>query len=116
MSSIARPVNSHQHYHAHLYYNSQTQPMALQILQTVADELGLKVGSRHEKLVGPHPQWSCQISFNSSDFDQLIPWLEAHRSGLTVLVHPLTDNDLRDHTELATWLGEPADLALDLFR
>ena len=33
-------------------------------------------------------------------------------SGLTVLVHPLTDDDLADHTTLAHWIGSP--LPLDL--
>ena len=32
-------------------------------------------------------------------------------SGLRALVHPLTDDDLADHTTLATWIGEP--IALD---
>jgi DOPA 4,5-dioxygenase len=26
------------------------------------------------------------------------------------LVHPLTDDDLADHTTLAHWIGEPLDL------
>ena len=40
----------------------------------------------------------------------ILPIIEA--SGLTALVHPLTDDDLADHTTLAHWIGEP--LALDL--
>ena len=34
-------------------------------------------------------------------------------SGLTALVHPLTDDDLADHTTLGKWLGG-APLPLDL--
>jgi aromatic ring-cleaving dioxygenase len=33
-------------------------------------------------------------------------------SGLRALVHPLTDDDLADHTSLAQWIGEPLDLDL----
>jgi DOPA 4,5-dioxygenase len=33
-------------------------------------------------------------------------------TGLGALVHPLTEDDLADHTSLATWIGEP--LVLDL--
>ena len=29
----------------------------------------MNVGRVHEKLVGPHPQWSCQLSFLAADFD-----------------------------------------------
>jgi DOPA 4,5-dioxygenase len=31
-------------------------------------------------------------------------------SGLRALVHPLTDDDLADHTNLAQWIGEPLEL------
>ena len=30
--------------------------------------------------------------------------------GLRALVHPLTDDDLADHTTLAHWIGEPVEL------
>ncbi len=33
-------------------------------------------------------------------------------SGLTALVHPLTDDDLADHTSLAQWIGTPLELDL----
>ena len=35
-------------------------------------------------------------------------------SGLRALVHPLTDDDLADHTRLAHWIGEPVDLDLSM--
>ena len=41
----------------------------------------------------------------------MIATLEA--SGLRALVHPLTDDDLADHTNLAHWIGEPVELDLD---
>ena len=31
-------------------------------------------------------------------------------SSLRALVHPLTDDDLADHTNLAFWIGEPVEL------
>ena len=33
-------------------------------------------------------------------------------SGFTALVHPLTDDDLADHTRLAHWIGTPLELDL----
>jgi DOPA 4,5-dioxygenase len=73
------------------------------------------MGRVHQKLVGPHPHWSCQLSFDSTQFDKLIPWLEQNRGGLTVLVHGVTGNDLEDHTTNASWLGAPAKLNLEVF-
>lgn len=116
MSVANFPVNLFEHYHAHLYYDQQSWPMAEDLLRYIEQEMRYKVGRRHHKLVGPHPMWSCQISFNKGSFDQLIDWLGSNRQGLSVLVHPVTDNDLKDHTELASWLGEPLNLNLGLFR
>ena len=31
-------------------------------------------------------------------------------TGLRALVHPLTEDDLADHTSLAHWIGEPVEL------
>jgi DOPA 4,5-dioxygenase len=33
-------------------------------------------------------------------------------SSLRGLIHPLTDDDLADHTTLAQWIGEPLELDL----
>jgi DOPA 4,5-dioxygenase len=35
---------------------------------------------------------------------------------LNVLVHPQTGDSLKDHTDHATWLGEPATLKVEMFR
>jgi len=36
-----------------------------------------------------------------------------NREGLNILVHPLTDDMLDDHTVYALWLGTPITLKLD---
>jgi DOPA 4,5-dioxygenase len=45
-----------------------------------------------------------------ANLQRVLPILKT--SGFTVLVHPLTDDDLADHTTLAHWIGSP--LSLDL--
>jgi len=35
--------------------------------------------------------------------------------GLSVLVHPLTGDPLPEHSDFASWLGEPIALRLDVF-
>ena len=101
-----RPENVFPEYHAHVYFDAQTVERARAPCQQAGALFGVKVGRVHEKLVGPHPRWSCQLSFERSQFDRLIPWLEAQRQGMTVFVHGLTGEDLKDHTTHATWLGE----------
>jgi aromatic ring-cleaving dioxygenase len=39
-----------------------------------------------------------------------VPYLMVHRDGLDVLVHPLTENAVEDHTDFAMWLGQPVEL------
>ena len=36
-----------------------------------------------------------------------------NRQGLNILIHPLTDDEVEDHTEHAAWLGAPVGLLTD---
>lgn len=110
-----RPVNHHNRYHAHVYFDETSVERASTLCAEAGKRFGVKVGRVHQKLVGPHPRWSCQLAFDRAQFDRLIPWLESNRDGLTILVHALTGNDLADHTEHATWLGDAVPLALSVF-
>ena len=112
---IKRPENLHEKYHAHVYFDAKTVDQARALCREAAEKFGVTMGRVHEKLVGPHPHWSCQLSFDSKQFDGLIPWLDAHRDGLDILVHAQTGHSLEDHTTHASWLGKPAVLNLTHF-
>lgn len=114
-SNYRPPVNQHKAYHAHVYFDATTAEQARALCDTIKETFDLPVGRFHEKLVGPHPRWSCQIIFGRRDFDTFIPWLEANRNGLTIFVHGQTGDDLKDHTDYAYWLGESLDLHLEIF-
>lgn len=73
------------------------------------------MGRFHCKPVGPHPCWSCQLAFNSDRFAELVAWLSLNRNGLNILLHPLTGDDLQDHTAHAGWLGMSQALNLAAF-
>ena len=111
-----RPENLHARYHAHVYFNESTTERARELCEVAARKFGVAMGRVHQKLVGPHPHWSCQLAFDSAQFDALVPWLDEHRGGLTVLIHADTGHNLEDHTTHASWLGEPAELDLSHFR
>ena len=110
------PANVHRAYHAHLYFGPETVNHARAVATQAGELFKLQVGRVHEKPVGPHPQWSCQLAFDSEEFDRLIPWLDVHRDGLDILVHGLTGDDLADHTRHAFWLGKEWPLNLSIFR
>lgn len=110
------PKNLFSDYHAHVYFDEQTVDQAASICEQAGTLFGIQVGRVHRKLVGPHPRWSCQLGFTQSEFDRLIPWLDEHRQGLTVLVHGVTGHGLTDHTTNASWLGAEIPLNLSALR
>ena len=110
------PVNIHKVYHAHVYFDQATLAFATELCEQAGMQFGLKVGRVHQQNVGPHTRWSCQILFTSRDFDAFIPWLDANRGDLSVLVHGVTGDDIQDHTDYAYWLGEAVEINLEGLR
>jgi len=101
-------------YHAHGYFDAVTLPQAQALCANATALFEVEMGGVHQKPVGPHPCWSCQLAFSPEIFLELVPWLALHRDGLTILIHPQTGDDLRDHRDYAMWMGkvEPLDLTL----
>jgi aromatic ring-cleaving dioxygenase len=104
-------------YHAHVYYDPQkTRGRAEHLRERVAAEFPrAKLGRWHDELVGPHSQSMYQIAFPSGMLASFLPWLMLNRDGLTILLHPETGNEYRDHTAHAAWLGAALPLRLDVF-
>jgi aromatic ring-cleaving dioxygenase len=104
-------------YHAHVYYDPPTtRDRAAALRDRVAVQFPTaRLGRWHDELVGPHPQSMYQIAFPSRLLAAFLPWLMLNRDGLTILLHPETGNDLRDHTAHAAWLGALLPLRLDAF-
>ena len=109
------PQNHYDAYHAHVYFDQNTVGTARRLIEAAGAQFAVEVGRVHEKLVGPHPRWSCQLAFSHREFDALIPWLAKSRQELTVFIHGLTGDDLADHTEHTAWLGDPIPLNLTVF-
>lgn len=103
-------------YHAHVYFDEATNEQAVALCEEAGKQFQVTVGRMHHKAIGPHPCWSCQLAFERSQYSDLLSWLALNRMGLTILIHPLTGNALKDHTEHAAWMGEPKALNLDTLR
>ncbi len=113
---IQRPTNQYEKYHAHVYFDEKTVELASSICQQAGEKFAIVVGRVHQKPVGPHPCWSCQLSFDRNQFTEVIDWLEDHRQDLNILIHGLTGDDLADHTTHASWLGDSVPLKLAMFQ
>lgn len=96
-------------YHAHIYYADDERRVAMALREQFArSPYALFVGRMTARGVGPHPIPQFEVHFLEEARPDVIAAIEA--SGLRALVHPLTDDDLADHTTLAHWIGEPLEL------
>jgi len=103
-------------YHAHVYFDAGTVDKARALCEAAREGFGVVMGRVHEKNVGPHPRWSCQLAFGPEKFAEVVPWLALNRAGLTVFLHPETGEPIADHTEHALWMGEMLALDVDALR
>jgi len=96
-------------YHAHIYYDPAERPAAATLRDAFgADPAILFVGAMTDGAAGPHPIAQYEVHFLARHRAAVVEAIEA--TGLRALVHPLTDDDLADHTRLAHWIGEPIEL------
>jgi DOPA 4,5-dioxygenase len=100
-------------YHAHVYYSAETRPVAERLARRLNEAFDVEIGAFSGERVGPHPIPQFQMIFTTVQFDTVVPWLMLNRDGLDILVHPLTDDMVDDHTVYAMWLGTPVALVLD---
>jgi aromatic ring-cleaving dioxygenase len=102
-----------QPYHAHIYYEPRERAAALRCQQQLAgSKVVLFVGELRDEPVGPHPKAQFEAHFREDALPQIVSLIKESR--LTALVHPLTDDDLADHTTLGEWIGEPLPLDLSV--
>ncbi|MCZ4282916.1 DOPA 4,5-dioxygenase family protein [Kiloniella laminariae] len=102
-------------FHLHVYYDATTIEQAKQLCLAAATRFGLRMGFMHEKPVGPHPRWSCQLSVPPEKFGAVVTWFSLNRKGLTLFIHPDSGRALQDHRDHAIWMGEMLELDLSIF-
>jgi aromatic ring-cleaving dioxygenase len=103
-------------FHAHVYFDAATRPTATRIHDALARHLGVRVGTLHEGPVGPHAKAMFQVTITPEQFAMVVPWLMVSRSGLSVFVHPTTDDIVADHAASSLWMGESLSIDVELLR
>ena len=64
-----------ENFHAHIYYENNTFEKAKILVDQAYRKEGVIVGKMHEKPVGPHPTWSCQLLFSKDQLANMMIWL-----------------------------------------
>jgi DOPA 4,5-dioxygenase len=103
-------------YHAHVYYDAATRPQAEELRDRIASKFPIELGRFSDEPIGPHPISQFAVIMKTEQFQEVIPWLMFNRGGLDVLIHPLTDNSVHDHSIYAVWLGNPVPMKLEILR
>lgn len=68
------------------------------------------------KVIGPHATqfWEADV-LRPEVFIKVLSWFQLNHGNLSVLIHPQTGDDVKDHTSSALWLGEKLPLLLNVF-
>ena len=103
-------------FHAHVYYDAATRDAAGRVREGLAGKFSAELGRWHDRPIGPHPKPMYQVAFAPSQFDPIVPWLMLNREGLSVLVHPITGDDVADHATNPLWLGDKVPIDIEFLR
>lgn len=99
-------------YHVHIYFEKGDENLARFTADKLAEFLsGDAAGPFKIGRVGPHPLPNYEVNIPRDRFGEALQWLHTNGGGLSILVHPETDNVIQDHTVGAIWLG--GQLTLD---
>src|SRR5260370_37528105 len=115
-SAGERGMSDTRGYHAPVYYNPETKPVAARLRETIIEKFKVEPGGFSDEPRGPHPISQFAVIFETPEFQQIVPWLMLNRDGLDVLVHPLTESSYDDHTANAMWLGTPVPLKTEILQ
>ena len=100
-------------WHAHIYFGDEDRGEATALRERFRNDACIRfVGQMIDGPIGPHPIPQYEIHFLEPARASVVALIEA--SGLRALVHPLTADDLADHTTLGQWIGEPLELDLSV--
>lgn len=105
-------------YHIHFYCQLGQISLAQQIREKLLSELTVinGAGPVRTRPVGPHPLPMFEAWFAPEGFEEVRQWAIQNRQGLSVMIHPITGDDYRDHAEGAQWLGEELPLNLEILK
>ncbi|KAK4060790.1 uncharacterized protein Triagg1_10633 [Trichoderma aggressivum f. europaeum] len=108
------------HFHIYFLLQSPTETAAALALRDAVLKLrrdgafvAVPLHRVNKEPIGPHPAGSYEIWVPDTSFSEVFFYLATNRGNLSILVHPLTSQQRRDHESRNAWLGTPWPIYLD---
>ena len=100
-----RPYTAIKSYHAHFYFDEDTYEKAALVRKWVIERFPVELGNWNLQPRGPHVTPSFYFGFTNDLLPIVVPWLQLNSLGLTILLHPNTDDPRPDHLYYTLWVN-----------
>jgi len=100
-----RPYTAIRSYHAHIYFDEDSYAKAARIRKWVIERFPVELGNWNLEPRGPHVTPSFYFGFTNDLLPVVVPWLQLNSLGLTILIHPNTDDPRADHLYYTLWVN-----------
>ncbi len=92
-------------YHAHFYFDQDNFEKAALIRRWAGERFPVELGDWNLTPRGPHTTPSFYFGFTNDLLTVIVPWVQLNNLGLTVLLHPNTDDPRADHLYYTLWVN-----------
>jgi DOPA 4,5-dioxygenase len=92
-------------YHAHIYFDEDSYAKAALLRKWVAERFHVELGNWNREPRGPHVTPSFYFGFTNDLLPVIVPWLQLNSLGLTILLHPNSEDPRADHLYYALWVN-----------
>lgn len=92
-------------YHAHFYFDQDSYEKAALIRRWAGERFPVEMGDWNMQPRGPHTTPSFYFGFTNNLLPVVIPWVQLNSLGLTILLHPNTEDPRADHLYYTLWVN-----------
>ncbi|GLK47679.1 hypothetical protein GCM10017620_06520 [Brevundimonas intermedia] len=103
--TLPRAYTDIKSYHAHIYFDEDTYEKAALLRTWAIERFPVELGNWNLEPRGPHVTPSFYFGFTNDLLPVLVPWLQLNSLGLTILLHPNTNDPRADHLHYALWVN-----------
>ena len=100
-----RPYTDIKSYHAHFYFDEDSYEKAALVRKWSIERFPVELGNWNLQPRGPHVTPSFYFGFTNDLLPIIVPWLQLNSLGLTILLHPNTDDPRADHLYYTLWVN-----------